>query len=122
MPYFMPRGKSNSFSRVASGTWGIFSSYGRDGHSKLVFAYRHQDSCLVTSDSSGISTSWQGNTDTSRGEAGDPVSLSSWHRYIWIPINFQEESGIITFGSIEHRVPLEVSKGCEASCPDEARI
>ena len=35
-------------------TWGIFSSYGRDGHSKLVFVQRHQDPCLVKIDTSGI--------------------------------------------------------------------
>ena len=26
-PHLMARGKSNGFSRVAAGTWGIFSSY-----------------------------------------------------------------------------------------------
>ena len=36
-------------------------------------------------------------------------SLSSWHSDIGIPINFHEESGIITFWSIELCVPLEVS-------------
>ena len=40
---------------------------------------------------------WQGNRDASRGEARDPVSLCSWHRDIGIPINFQEESGIVSF-------------------------
>ena len=40
---------------------------------------------------------------------GDQVSLSSFHRDIGIPINFQEESGLGTFGSIELRAPLEVS-------------
>ena len=40
---------------------------------------------------------WQGNTDASRGEAGDRVSLSSCHSDIGIPINFQEESGTVTF-------------------------
>ena len=29
------RGKSHGFSRVAVGTWGIFSSYSGDVHSKL---------------------------------------------------------------------------------------
>ena len=29
------RGKSHGFSRVAAGTWGIFSSYSGDVHSKL---------------------------------------------------------------------------------------
>ena len=40
---------------------------------------------------------WQGNRDASRGEAGDPVSLSSCHRDMGIAFNFQQESGIITF-------------------------
>ena len=35
-------------------TWGIFSSYGRDGHSKLEFVQLSQDSCPVTTDNSGI--------------------------------------------------------------------
>ena len=30
-------GKSHGFTRVAAGTWGIFSSYGGDVHSKLEF-------------------------------------------------------------------------------------
>ena len=64
----------------------------------------------------------QGNTDASQGEAGAPVPLSSCHSDIVIPINFQQESVIVTFWSIDLRVPLEVSKGCEASCPDKADI
>ena len=31
------RGKSNLLSRVAAGTWGIFSSYDGDSHSKWDF-------------------------------------------------------------------------------------
>ena len=31
------RGKTDGFSRVAAGTWGIFSSYDRDAHSKREF-------------------------------------------------------------------------------------
>ena len=38
------------------GTWVIFSSYGRCGHSKLVSVKRGQESCLVTMDTSGIKT------------------------------------------------------------------
>ena len=53
-PHLSARGKSHGFSRVAVGTWGIFSSYGGDGHSKLVFVQRRQDSCLVTIATSGI--------------------------------------------------------------------
>ena len=36
-PHLATRGKSHGFSRVAAGTWGIFSSYGGDVHSKLEF-------------------------------------------------------------------------------------
>ena len=53
-PYLSLRGKSHCFSHVAAGTWGIFSSYGGDGHSKLVFVQQRQDSCLVMMDTSGI--------------------------------------------------------------------
>ena len=52
----MARGKSHGFSRGAVGTWGIFSSYGRDGRSKLEFVQRRQNSCLVKRDISGISS------------------------------------------------------------------
>ena len=34
-PRLAERGKSHGFSRVAAGTWSIFSSYGRDVHSNL---------------------------------------------------------------------------------------
>ena len=40
---------------------------------------------------------WQVNMDASRSEAGDPGTLSSCHSDTGIPINFQEESGIINF-------------------------
>ena len=32
-PHLVARGKSHGFSRVAAGTWCIFSSYDRDVHS-----------------------------------------------------------------------------------------
>ena len=35
--HFVAMGKSHGFSRVAAGTWGIFSSYDRDAHSKREF-------------------------------------------------------------------------------------
>ena len=38
------------------------------------------------------------------------MSLSSFHRDIGIPINFQEESSLVSFGSLELREPLEVSR------------
>ena len=36
-PHLVARGKSHGFSRVAAGTWGIFSSYDGDAHSKWEF-------------------------------------------------------------------------------------
>ena len=53
-PHLPARGMSHGISRVAAGTWGIFSSYSGDGHSKLHFVQRSQDSWLVTKDTSGI--------------------------------------------------------------------
>ena len=41
-PHLVARGKSHWFSRVVAGTWGIFSSYDGDAHSKREF-------CLVKS-------------------------------------------------------------------------
>ena len=47
------------------------------------------------------------------------MSLISWHSYIGIPINFHEESGLVTFSSNELSAPLDVSKEHEALCPEE---
>ena len=63
--------------RVCSAKSGILSSY--DGHlGKFNYA-------------------WQENTDASEREPRGKASLISWHSYIGIPINFHEESGIVTF-------------------------
>ena len=51
---FPAEGDDLLISRVAAGTWGIFSSYNGDGHSKLPFVQQSQDSCLVRTDTSGI--------------------------------------------------------------------
>ena len=56
MPHLPPRGMSHGISRVAVRTWGIFSSYSEDGHSKLHFVQRTQDTYLVRMDTSGIQT------------------------------------------------------------------
>ena len=53
-PRPLTRVKSHGFPRVAAGTLGIFSSYGGDGHSKLVFVQQRQNSCLFTLDTSAI--------------------------------------------------------------------
>ena len=53
-PHLRAKGMCHGISRVTAETWGIFSSYCGDGHSKLHFLQRSQDSCLVTTDTSGI--------------------------------------------------------------------
>ena len=55
-PQLVSRGMSHGFSGVAMGTWGIFSSYDRDGPSNLVFVQLRQDSCLVARNTSGFSS------------------------------------------------------------------
>ena len=57
-----------------------------------------------------INEAWQVNTDTSGIQAENQASFSSWQTDIGIPITFQEESGIVTFWSIELCMPLEVSR------------
>ena len=47
-------GEVSWFFSSCGGNRGIFSSYGGFGHSKLLFGQRHQGSCLVTIDTSGI--------------------------------------------------------------------
>ena len=44
-----------------------------------------------------LNKAWQNNTDTSGRDVGDQESLSSFHRDIGIPINFQEESSLVSF-------------------------
>ena len=64
-------------SRVSSAKSVLLSSY--DGHlGKLNYA-------------------WQEIADASGSEPGGQASLISWHSYISVPINFHEESGIVTF-------------------------
>ena len=53
-PYLPARGMSHGISRVEAGTCGIFSSYSGDGHSKLYFVQRSQDSSVLMRDTSGI--------------------------------------------------------------------
>ena len=52
-PHLAVRGKSHRFSRVVAGTWGIFSSYGGDVHSKLQFVQWNHNTCLGMTDTSG---------------------------------------------------------------------
>ena len=63
--------------RVCSAKSGLLSSY--DGHIGK------------------LNEAWHGNADSSAGEPLGQASLISWQSYISIPINFHEESGIVTF-------------------------
>ena len=53
-PPFPARGMSHTVSRVAAKTCGIYASYSGDGHSKVHFVQRSQDTCVVMRDTSGI--------------------------------------------------------------------
>ena len=44
-----------------------------------------------------VNYAWQDKKNSSVSQAGDQASFSSCHRNIGLPINFQEESGIINF-------------------------
>ena len=50
---------------------------------------------------------------------GIQVSFSIWHSDIGIRNYIKKLSGIVTFWSNELSAPLDVSKGCEAFCPEE---
>ena len=63
--------------RVCSAKSGLLSSY--DGHLRKLYS------------------AWQENTDASADEPGGQASLISCHSYVGIPVNFHEESGIVTF-------------------------
>ena len=53
--------------------------------------------------------------DASGVQLGSQAFLIIWKSYIGIPINFHEESGIVTFLHIELSATLDVSKGCAPS-------
>ena len=114
-PHLAEKGKSHGFSRVVAGTWGIISSNGGDVHSKLEFIQWSQDTCLGMRTALEAKLGWEENMDASGGQAGGQAFLIIWIIYIGIPINFHEESGIVSFLRIELRATLHVSKGCEPS-------
>ena len=53
-PHLVTKGNFHGVSQVAEGNRDIFSSYGGNDPSKLEFVQRHQDSCPITRDTSGI--------------------------------------------------------------------
>ena len=122
-------GNRTSFCGEGEVSW-VFSSCGR--HLMYILELRRgwPFETWVCSAKSGLLSSYDGhlgklksasqeNTDASGSEPEGQMSLISWHSYIAIPINFHEESGIVTFWSNELNEPLEVSNGYEALCPEE---
>ena len=93
-PHLAARGKSHGFSRVASGTLDIFSRDGGDGPSKVVCAHQRQDSSLLERDRLEFSSRHGIALGSLVKGVGGPRSLSTCHRDIGIPVNFQEESAI----------------------------
>ena len=116
----MVMGKSHGFSGVAAGTWGILSSYGGDGPSKLVFVQRRQDSSLVMRDTSGISKSLGRTIKTLLEvmiETLGPFPVATGIlRFLSIFKNCQASSPFEALNS----ACLSRCKGCEAPCSDEA--
>ena len=99
MPHLPASGICHGISRVAAGTWGIFSSYSGDGHSKLHVVQRSQDSCLVRTDTSGIQTTF--------GRIIQTVLEVSWET----KRPFLVSTEILGF--------LSIFKKCQASAPFE---
>ena len=113
-------GKSHFFSRIAVGTWGIFSSYGGDDTSKLVFVPCGLESCLVTRETSRISSRL--------GRAIQTHLEVRREKQCTFLVATMILGFLSIFNKSRHRHILKhctphaflVSKGCEASCPDEA--
>ena len=59
---------------------GVLLSHKRDTFESVLMRWMNLESIIQSED-----------------EAGGQASLISWHNYIGIPINFHEESGIVTF-------------------------
>ena len=119
-PHLPPRGMSHGISRVATGNWGIFSSYSEDGHSKLHFVQRSQDSCLVRMDTSGISTMFGKIIQTLlevRWETKHPFLIST--DILGFLSIFKKSLAAAPFEALNSVGPRGV-KGCEVPCPEEA--
>ena len=110
-------------------SWFLSSSAGNLGYIlelrqrwpfKLVFVHQRQDSCLVVRDTSGISSRLGraiGTLLEVRQQAQCPFLVA---RVILVFLSFSRRVRHRLLLKHELRMPLEVSKGCEASCPDEA--
>ena len=119
-PHLTPRGMSHGISRVVAGTWGIFSTYSGDGHSKLHFVQRSQDSCLVRTDTSGIKTRFGRIIQTLlavRWETNHPFLVST--EILGFLSIFKKSQTSAPFEAL-NSMGLSRCQGCEANGPDEA--
>ena len=109
----------SEFFSIYGGNLGYILEFCRDGNSKLVFVQRSQDSCLISRDSSGISPKHgraiQTFLDVSR--VTECPFLVARVILVFLSI-FHKRQASSTF---EAELPMthKVSKGYEASCPDE---
>ena len=113
------RGMCHGISRVAAGNWGIFSSYSGDGHSKLHFVPRSQDSWLFMMDTSGIYTRLERIIQTLlevRWETTRPFLVS--RKILGFLSIFQKSQASSPVKPLTPRASRGV-KRCEAPCPDE---
>ena len=119
-PHFPARGMSHKITRVAAGNWGIFASYSWDGHSKLHFLQRSQDSCVVMRDTSGIKTRLGRIIQTLlevRWETKVPFLVST--EILGFLSIFKKCQASSAFEAL-NSTSLRGVKGCEAPCPDDA--
>ena len=119
-PHLAASLKSHDFFWSCGGNLGYILELLRDDPSKPLFVQRRQDSCLLRRDTSGISL---------RLCRALPTLLEVRRETQGIFLVATVILGFLSiFKKVRHphllkhelRVPLDVSKGCEASCPDEA--
>ena len=119
-PHLPARGMCHGVSRVAAGTWGIFSSYTGDGHSKLHFVHWSQESCLVMMDTSGIYTRLERILQTLlevRWDTKRPFLVS--RKILGLLLIFKRSQASSALKLWTPWASRGVNR-CEAPCPDEA--
>ena len=125
-PHLVAKGKSFGFSRVVVGTWRMFSSYGGDGPSKIMFVQRHQDTCPFMRDTSRISSRLGREIGTLlevRRETQGPFPVATWIlRFLSIFKRSHASSPLAALNSTylsrfqrDVRPPVEVMRGPKAS-------
>ena len=119
-PLLPPRGMSHGVARVDGGNWNLFQCYSPDGHSKIHFVQRSQDSCLVRTETSGICTRLgriiQRLLEV-RWETKRPFLVST--EILGFLSIFKKSQASAPFEALNSWASRGV-KGCDAPCLDEA--